>query len=45
MDKNKNTQQGSMPATADGKGLVLPILLADRGLDYLIELVKQIRPD
>jgi len=45
MEKNRNTQQGSVAATADGKGLVLPILLADRGLDYLIELVKQIRPD
>lgn len=28
----------------NGKAIVLPILLADRGLDYLIELVKQIRP-
>jgi site-specific recombinase len=26
------------------KAIVLPIFLADRGLDYLIELVKQIRP-
>ncbi len=27
-----------------GPGIVLPILLADKGLEYLIELVKQIRP-
>lgn len=28
----------------NGGGIVLPILLADRGLDFLIALVKQIRP-
>lgn len=31
-------------AQLKGKAIVLPILLADRGMDYLVELVKQIRP-
>lgn len=45
MEKNspeKISDLGNLPGT---KGIVLPILLADSGLEYLIELVKQIRPD
>ncbi|MBC6493171.1 hypothetical protein ACFSQD_03275 [Flavihumibacter stibioxidans] len=40
-EHNEKKEGRNLPT---GKAIVLPILLADRGLDYLIELVKQIRP-
>ncbi|ULQ53802.1 site-specific recombinase [Flavihumibacter fluvii] len=44
MEKIGVNNRNELPAIPGGKAVVLPILLADRGLDYLIDLVKQIRP-
>lgn len=41
--KTKNQKHDNQGKKA-GEAIVLPILLADRGLDYLIDVVKQVRP-
>lgn len=43
-DQQEQNEKNAGRQLPNGKAIVLPILLADRGLDYLIELVKQIRP-
>ncbi|MBZ5856349.1 site-specific recombinase [Flavihumibacter profundi] len=45
MENTGTDEKRVIQVSPETKGIVLPILLADRGLEYLIELVKQIRPN